>query len=203
MFCPKCGTELPDGSQFCLKCGHALNGPTPPQPAKTSRRVLWVVLPLLLVMLVWWSIKSYNPTQGSSAEQPITAHAPAISPTATATEIFNLRSECARLGQKILHGNIVGVALTQDQVSHYDPQTNRCYVQLTVQTADLSKPGDYFSTTLYDGQTGEILAFARTEHGKKSGMVFDGSLPDGQDPDRFWNHATDFINGKMEDDRKN
>jgi len=97
----------------------------------------------------------------------------------------------------------VGIALTKDQVSHYDPQTNRCYVQLTVQIADLSKPDDYFNTTLYDGQTGETLAYARTEHGKKSGMVFDGSLPDGQDPDRFWNHATDFINGKMQDDRKN
>jgi len=203
VFCPKCGKELPDDSQFCLKCGHALNNPAPLQPAKTSRRVLWVVLGFLLVILVWWSINSRNPTRGSSPEQTIAARAPATSPTATATEVFHLRSECASLGQKILNGNIVGVALTQDQVSHYDPQTNRCYVQLTVQTADLSKPGNYFSTTLYDGQTGDILAFARTEHDKKSGMVFDGSLPDGHDPDRFWNHATDFINGKMEDDRKN
>jgi len=30
MFCTKCGTDLPDDAQFCLKCGHALTGP----PAK-------------------------------------------------------------------------------------------------------------------------------------------------------------------------
>lgn len=96
----------------------------------------------------------------------------------------------------------MGIALTQDVVSHYDPETNRCYVQLTVTTADLSKPQDYFGTYLYDGQTGEMLAWARNEHEKKSGMVFDGSLPEGQDPDRFWNHATDFMNTKMSDDRK-
>jgi hypothetical protein len=116
--------------------------------------------------------------------------------------VFHLRSECARLGKKIQDGNIVGVALTQDQVSHYDPQTNRCYVQLTVQTADLSKPATYFSTYLYDGQTSEMLAYARIEHDKKTGIVFDGSLPDGQDADRFFNHATEYINAKMEDDRK-
>ena len=161
MFCPKCGKELPDGSQFCSQCGRPLtadtSAQTSAQPAKSARRVLWVILPLLLVTVVWWSINSHSPAQGSSPEKTIAGHAPIIAPTATATEIFHLRSECAHLGQKILDGNFVGVALTEDQVSHYDPQTNRCYVQLTVQTADLSKSADYFSTTLYDGQTGEIL----------------------------------------------
>ena len=40
----------------------------------------------------------------------------------SATEIFNLRSQCAELGEKIMDGNIIGVALGQEQVSHYDPQ---------------------------------------------------------------------------------
>ena len=25
-FCPKCGTEIPNGSQFCPKCGARVNG---------------------------------------------------------------------------------------------------------------------------------------------------------------------------------
>ena len=157
-----------------------------------------MVLTLLLAGVLLGSCGGKGPSEKTS-----TIPAPTFSPAPTATEIFHLRSECSHLGEKILGGNIVGTALTQDQVSHYDPQTNRCYVQLTVQTADLSKLGEYFATYLYDGQTGEMLAWARMEHGKKSGMVFDGSAPDGQDPDRFWNHATDFINGKMEDKRKN
>lgn len=58
----------------------------------------------------------------------------------TAAEVFNLRSKCAELGQKILDGNLTGPALTQSQVSHYDPETNRCYVRLDVDTADLTVP---------------------------------------------------------------
>jgi len=91
----------------------------------------------------------------------------------SATEVFHLRSECVALGQKILDGNVVGSALSHSQVSHYDPRTNRCYVELTIQTADTTKPLDYLNRVLYDGQTGEMLAVARLEKGKKWGMVFD------------------------------
>jgi hypothetical protein len=41
MFCPKCGTEIPDDSLFCRKCGVALNAAAPttaviPTPAQTQ-----------------------------------------------------------------------------------------------------------------------------------------------------------------------
>jgi hypothetical protein len=89
--------------------------------------------------------------------------------TPTATEVFNLRSRCAALGERILEGNTIGSALTQSQVTHYEPRTNRCYVELTIQTADASKPIDqhYHHRVLYDGQTKEMLAWALIERGKK------------------------------------
>jgi hypothetical protein len=80
----------------------------------------------------------------------------------TATELFNLRGRCAQLGEKIMRENMVGVALTQSQKSRYDPRTSRCFVELTVQTMDLSK-GDYFALYLFDGQTQEMLAALRIE----------------------------------------
>lgn len=129
------------------------------------------------------------------------AHADAVTRPPTATEVFHLRSECAALGDRIRSKNIIGIALTQDQVSHYDPKTNRCYVQLTVQTADVSNP-NYFATYLYDGQTGEMLATAKMDHGRRAGMVFGVPPPDGTDPNRFWEQATDFMNQRMQDDRK-
>jgi hypothetical protein len=50
----------------------------------------------------------------------------------TATEVFQLRSLCVKLGEQLLDETPVGSALTEDQVSHYDPKSNRCYVELTV-----------------------------------------------------------------------
>lgn len=40
MFCPKCGTQLPDGSRFCARCGCAISpaGGGAPAPAPTASR---------------------------------------------------------------------------------------------------------------------------------------------------------------------
>lgn len=123
--------------------------------------------------------------------KPIVANAP------TATEVFNLRSKCAELGQKIMENNNIGIALTQDVVTHYDPVTNRCYAELDVNMADLSKFDEYNSRTLYDGQTAEMLAHIERKKGQKTAYVKDGSLT-----------ATDFdaavikMQELMADDRK-
>jgi hypothetical protein len=119
-------------------------------------------------------------------------------PAPTATEIFNLRSKCAALGQKIMENNTIGSALTQDVVTHYDPKTNRCYAELDVQMRDLSKfPEEYYSRTVFDAQTGEALAHVERKKGQKSAYVSDGGL-----------NITDFdtailkIGELMADDRK-
>ena len=73
---------------------------------------------------------------------------------------------CTRRGDKILRENIVGSALTQGQVSRYNPATNRCYVRLEVHALDLTQLDEYdYSTYLKDGQTGELLAFTRVKKG--------------------------------------
>ena len=89
----------------------------------------------------------------------------------SATELFELRSKCAALGEKILRENVIGSALTQSEVSHYDPKTARCYVELTVQNADITNP-TITSTYLYDGQTKELLAFAQIEKNVRSCAVW-------------------------------
>ena len=91
----------------------------------------------------------------------------------TATEVFNLRSKCAALGEKMLENDFVGSALTHSQVSLYNPRTNRCYVELTAQTANVNIPITYLRTALFDGQTGEMLAYFKLEKGVSSGMVYD------------------------------
>jgi hypothetical protein len=119
----------------------------------------------------------------------------------TATEVFNLRGRCAALGDRILNNNVIGSALSQSQISHYEPRTNRCYVELTVQTADTTVPMQYLSRTLYDGQTNEMLAWSRLERGKKGGMVFDRQHQTTSMDNAGWDDANDYINEKMADDR--
>jgi hypothetical protein len=68
-----------------------------------------------------------------ACQKPSTSNA-AVSESAyqkpTATEIFNLRTKCAELGDKILRLHPVSAPFTEEQTSHYDPKTNRCYVDL-------------------------------------------------------------------------
>lgn len=57
MFCPQCGTELPDDSQFCRKCGRSLAATTTRAPVphvKRSRWRLWALLAVLAIVVIWW-----------------------------------------------------------------------------------------------------------------------------------------------------
>ena len=88
---------------------------------------------------------------------------PAKATPPTASEVFNLRNKCAQLGQKILDDDLHGPAVSISEVSNYNPQTNRCYVKLEASPGDLTTPRDqhYLDTSVFDGQTGELLAFTK------------------------------------------
>ena len=119
-----------------------------------------------------------------------------------ATEVFHLRSECAKLGEKILDASFIGPALYKSQISHYNPQTNRFYVELTVQNADTTKPLLYLSRYLYDGQTGEMLAVAQIKEGEKWGIVYDQSYETRTLANGGWDDANRYIIAMMADERK-
>ena len=114
-----------------------------------------------------------------------------------ATEVFNLRSLCAALAGKMLEEQAIGAALTQSQISRYDPRTNRCYVEITVQS---SKDSRYQHRYLYDGQTKELLASSRSEKGIRGGMIFDRQhIPTRADG---WDDANEYIDQMMAEDKK-
>lgn len=120
----------------------------------------------------------------------------------TATEVFNLRSKCAELGDKILKNTVAGSELTKNQVSRYDPKTNRCYVQLTVWNANLPKGDEYFHQYLYDGQTGQVLAAIHREKGTRYGDIYNNPSPMNGTPDELYLDASLFISKMMVDDRQ-
>jgi hypothetical protein len=154
--------------------------------------------------------------------------------TPTAAEVFNLRTKCAELGEKIngeydfaSPGNVTFKLpfIKQEELSHYDPKTNRCYVELRVHVNDSlmgfmmvapkhnamrSKMKDglddflkhydlaYIERHLYDGQTGEELA--SSQNGLK------GVTPTGYVKGRLskveWFDAANEMDNLMADDRK-
>ena len=114
--------------------------------------------------------------RASKQAAPVAAAATFASPTAS--EQFDLQSKCSGMGEKTMDDNVIGNALREEQVSHYNPKDNHCYVKLEVSTADLSTPREKFTrdSFLYDGQTKELLAYLYDNGGKKSAEVFDTSL---------------------------
>src|SRR5271169_4536222 len=92
-------------------------------------------------------------------EAPMKAKAPNFIPP-TAEEAYRLQDDCTRRGEKILRDNVIGSGLTQEQVSRYNPITNRCYVRLDVHALHQAEWTKYeVSTYLKDGQTGELLGY--------------------------------------------
>ena len=103
--CTHCGANLPEGSQFCLKCGQAIlsaegpstaievaatavvrsrslpRDPARPQPQRRQRlRIFLWVLVLLLPFGIWWATSSDTPAAQQLRELFITSRTEAILP---------------------------------------------------------------------------------------------------------------------------
>lgn len=109
----------------------------------------------------------------STAVAPKTNEVPHYPNGLTASEVFNLRTKCADMvdKQSEILGE-VGIALTSDVSSHYNPDTNRCYAEV-VTTKNFSYnykehpvPDDYRTTAVYDAQTKKMLVLASQEGDK-------------------------------------
>jgi alkylation response protein AidB-like acyl-CoA dehydrogenase len=119
-----------------------------------------------------------------------------------AAEDLQLRAACADWAEQIREGNVVRSALYQEHFSRYSPRTNRCYVEIRVQTGDLNEQSDRFGRYLYDGQTRELLAFAQIQNGKKSGKVFDLNHRTTSFENAGWDDASQYIYTMMAGDRR-
>lgn len=59
MLCSKCSTELPEGSQFCLKCGQPVGAPAKqavaslPRPRSRRFFLVWFLVAILLAGILW------------------------------------------------------------------------------------------------------------------------------------------------------
>jgi len=148
----------------------------------------------LLSCLALMALGCENKTVQSAVPTPT----PRLVALPTATEVFNLRSKCAELGDKILENNFVGSALTQEVKSHYNPETNRCYVELDVHAANLDEYEKHpISRYLFDGQTKDMLAHSKREKDRNSGSIYD---PD--DIMAGYDKANAMIDSLMADNRK-
>lgn len=178
-------------------------------------------------ILLLYALSCCSGCQKQRAPQPVVVDEPAFK-RPTAAEVFDLRTKCAELAEKINReydhaGLALSVSqgqgptpLTQEHFSHYDSKSNRCYVELRVTPAlgflgTLSKGNakalkirddflasyelDYLERHLYDGQTGEELAYS--QHGSKK-VTASGTV-NGVTVD--WHEAYTRVDELMTDDR--
>ncbi len=119
-----------------------------------------------------------------------------------AAEEVRLRAACAAAGEQILAGNFISSAAYQEQFSRYSLRSNRCYVEMRIETVDLDEHSDRFGRYLYDGHTKELLAFAQIKDGKKSGRVFDLNHRTTSFENAGWDDASEYISTMMANDRR-
>jgi hypothetical protein len=128
---------------------------------RNVKRLVAGTLTILGLILLGCTREKEAPSTPTPASAPTKAFVPP-----TAEEAYRLQDDCTHRGEKILRENVIGVALTQEQVSRYNPTTNRCYVRLEIHALRLDELQKYdYSTYLEDGQTGELLAFFRLKAG--------------------------------------
>jgi hypothetical protein len=111
----------------------------------------------------------------------------------TAAEVFNLRTKCSEIVDKLSNDYVIGVvgaALTSQVSSHYNPEMNRCYAEVVV-TKNFSYdykahpvPDNYRSTALYDAQTKNLLIHADQEGAKSFANDFTNQAGSFEDYDK-------------------
>ena len=86
MVCQKCHAELPESSEFCLKCGAKVAQPTQTQPASRMNPIVWVGLGLLIAIagFVTWNLVSKTSSKLTTVSSPepkvVSASAASIAP---------------------------------------------------------------------------------------------------------------------------
>ena len=126
----------------------------------------------------------------------------------TATEIFDLRSRCAILGEHIAQQRPFENT-TNVPSSHYNPRTNRCYVTVdtittSVERAHRNKEKVINFKALYDGQTGDLLMEVNVTDGQKWVVVPDdpGIALHNKTGEAGYNEALAIIKSFMADEHR-
>jgi hypothetical protein len=148
----------------------------------------------------------------------------------TAAEVFNLRAKCKVIADEkadslewhpltIADGAALGWSVATVEAanknreatlevilstnsSKYDAKNNRCYVEIFQHIKiGLHKEKEVQYRQIYDGQTDDLLAFAKVENGKKVGMVLDIQHRKTTDENLGWDDANAYIDEMMADKR--
>jgi len=161
-----------------------------------------------LTLLVALALVGCEVNSAAPAPKAALAHSP------TATEVFNLRTKCGKLGQELAKLRNVDA---RNVLSNYSIEGNRCYVMIDEVTVPSSRQqrlhglGFHQSRTLYDSQTGEMLARTERSTDKDGHMQQQGDVPGSPDDimadcytspdvnegDCRWSKANSYISSKM------
>ena len=87
MYCPKCGTEIPDASTFCLKCGNKVIDPAQILQSHKNSNILFIsaiAVVLLGIVALYLLLRNHDSDEAKLAAarpSPTPSLAPSPSPT--------------------------------------------------------------------------------------------------------------------------
>jgi hypothetical protein len=108
----------------------------------------------------------------------------------TTSEMFNIRSKCAQMGQELAEKEAEGAVLI-DQITQYDAKKNQCLVKLH----SLSQVDSSIFINLYDAQTHERLAGTIEKRNGKQGWI--SNMKTHESSKTSYEAAIDFIQKAM------
>lgn len=127
----------------------------------------------------------------------------------TATEVFDLRSKCAELGKGYMkeHFNYNQFATPIPHLihtlllSHYNSNTNHCYLEITANWDGDSNAPYFLKTELIDGQTEELLldTIQFNDPTKIGGHIYDRHYKKDTNPNDEPFEAGFYIHALLED----
>jgi hypothetical protein len=148
---------------------------------------------IIAASIVWFLVGCSKPT-APTTPRVRTSQRP------TATEVFNLRGRCQQLGEKLDSNMPYGGNWSRQTTTNYSVEANRCYVELY----DMKDTGREHLRSLYDGQTSDLLAYARKDRATVGMIFIDSNIDTASDckdgGDCGYTKVNDFISEKMKRD---
>lgn len=190
MYCPKCGTEIPDASTFCLKCGNKVIDPAQILQSHKNSNILFIstiVVVLLGIGALYLLLRNHDSDDAklaanrpspspSLAPSPLPSPSPSPSPSPiTDIHAVNFKKMSYKLGDATVRGSDETVQVMYGDLD--GDGIDEAAVSLTYTAGS----GTFSKGLVYAIKEGKVQRLAEVDGGDKAnGGIIKAQIKDGK-----------------------